>query len=344
MVERTIMTNFKEILVQKEYDFLYTNPHLGNNIILLGLGGSHAYGTNIETSDVDIRGIAMEKPENLLGFNHFEQVEDPSTDTVIYAFNKMVQLLINNNPNIVEILGLRPDHYLYLSSLGKELLDHKHLFLSQKSYYTFGGYAKAQLKRLENALARDNYPEEKKNEHICISLEAAIDAFNSQKGTDLNPAFAYVDENGALRYRLNMDIDSRDLEAFYSTVSNTTKNYKELLNRNRKKGDAKLCKHAMHLARLLATCLDLLNTGDIITYREKDHDLLMSIRNGEFMGEDGNMTPEFYKLVADLETQCEEALKTTKLPKKSNVNEIEKWVIDVNKRIINGEFQEEFKL
>ena len=49
----------KEKLKSEEYDFLRTDPHLGNNIILLGLGGSHAYGTNIETSDLDVRGCAV---------------------------------------------------------------------------------------------------------------------------------------------------------------------------------------------------------------------------------------------------------------------------------------------
>ena len=46
----------KEALNTEEYSFLHTNPHLGDNIILLGLGGSYAYGTNNETSDIDIRG------------------------------------------------------------------------------------------------------------------------------------------------------------------------------------------------------------------------------------------------------------------------------------------------
>ena len=48
----------KESIKQPEYDFLRTSEHLGNNICLLTLGGSHAYGTNVEGSDVDIRGIA----------------------------------------------------------------------------------------------------------------------------------------------------------------------------------------------------------------------------------------------------------------------------------------------
>lgn len=38
----------KDKLKSKEYDFLRTDKNLGNNIIILTLGGSHAYGTNNE--------------------------------------------------------------------------------------------------------------------------------------------------------------------------------------------------------------------------------------------------------------------------------------------------------
>ena len=36
----------EKLLQSKEYDFLRTNIHLGDNICLLTLGGSRAYGTN----------------------------------------------------------------------------------------------------------------------------------------------------------------------------------------------------------------------------------------------------------------------------------------------------------
>lgn len=336
--------DYKAELRKPEYDFLKTNPHLGNNIILIGLGGSHAYGMNTPTSDLDIRGITIEKPENLIGYQPFEQVIDTATDTTIYAFNKMVHLLTSNNPNTVEVLGLKPEHYLYLSPLGKELLEHKKWFLSQNCYYSFGGYAKAQLKRLENALARDNYPEERKNEHISISLESAISTFNQQHKTDINPAFAYVGDTGELRYALDMDISANDLEEFYSTVSNVTRTYKALLHRNRKKDSAHLCKHAAHLYRLLCMCFDLLTKEDIITYRAEEHDLLMSIRNGEYMNEDGNMKQEFYDMVQDIEDRCKEALEKTQLPKKPDIKKIENWIIEVNKKIIDGEYKEEFQI
>ena len=56
----------KQKVASKEYNFLRENEHLGKNIILLGLGGSHAYGTNTESSDLDIRGIAVNRKEEIL--------------------------------------------------------------------------------------------------------------------------------------------------------------------------------------------------------------------------------------------------------------------------------------
>ena len=55
----------KKKLNNQEYDFLRTNEHLGENIILLGLGGSYSYGTNIESSDVDCRGVALNSKKEI---------------------------------------------------------------------------------------------------------------------------------------------------------------------------------------------------------------------------------------------------------------------------------------
>ena len=106
-----------------EYDFLRNHPRLGNRIILLGPGGSYAYGTYQENSDLDIRGITLNLPSDLLGLTQFEQYEDAHTDTVIYSFNKIIRLLLACNPNTIEILGLDDDQYLIRTPIGQELLD-----------------------------------------------------------------------------------------------------------------------------------------------------------------------------------------------------------------------------
>lgn len=104
--------DFIKLMNSPEYDFLRTNERLGNRIILLGLGGSHAYGTSNSNSDIDFRGITLNTPSDLLGLTEFEQYEDDHTDTVIYSFNKIVKLLLECNPNTCEILGLDEKQYL----------------------------------------------------------------------------------------------------------------------------------------------------------------------------------------------------------------------------------------
>lgn len=61
----------KKKLNNQEYDFLRTDEHLGENIILLGLGGSYAYGTNTESSDIDCRGVALNSKKEILLGNGF---------------------------------------------------------------------------------------------------------------------------------------------------------------------------------------------------------------------------------------------------------------------------------
>lgn len=89
-----MIDNIKNKLHSKEYDFLKTDKNLGKNIILLGLGGSYAYGVNKTdgSSDIDIRGVALNSKEDILLGNDFEQVVEMGTDTSIYSFNKILVL------------------------------------------------------------------------------------------------------------------------------------------------------------------------------------------------------------------------------------------------------------
>ena len=189
------LEKIKQILHTSEYDFLRTNEHLGENIILLTLGGSHAYGMDKEGSDVDIRGIALNtKPEILLG-NDFDAVVDVPTDTTIYSFNKMIQLLSSNNPNTIEILGCRPEQYLHLTPVGQELLDNRKMFLSKLCIHSFGGYASAQMRRLQNKAARLMDQTEHET-YILKSIENAKYDFKSRYYPhDEDSVRLYIDES-----------------------------------------------------------------------------------------------------------------------------------------------------
>lgn len=226
------LQQIKSLVKSDEYVFLKDNAHLGDRIIMLGLGGSHAYGTNVETSDLDVRGCALNNKEEILTNQNFEQFVDERTDTTIYAFNKLVSLLCNCNPNTVEMLGLKPEHYLYLSPIGKELLDNKQLFLSKKAAQAFGGYATAQLRRLDNKAAR-LVGQAQKEQHVLNSINNVMADFNERYTPYADDAIKlYIDKSDKedMESEIYMDVNLtryplRDYKSMWSEMNNVVKDY-----------------------------------------------------------------------------------------------------------------------
>ena len=330
----------KEMVNGHAYDFLRTNPHLTGRIMFLTLGGSYAYGTNIETSDVDIRGCAMNSKSDLLGLTDFEQVVNTQTDTTIYGFNKLVSLLLNCNPNTIELLGCKPEHYFYISDAGQSMIDNRKLFLSKRAANSFGGYATQQLRRLENALARDRMSQADSEEHIRKAMDRALKGFGDRYtvfdkgGIKL---FTDVSNRDELDREVFCDIHlekypAREFSIMMNTLSNVIGNYEKLNHRNHKKDDNHLNKHAMHLIRLNMMCFDILEKGEINTYRANDRDFLLSIRNGAFQKEDGTYKPEFFDMVSEYEKRLSYAKEHTALPANPDMKKVEEFVMDINWR------------
>ena len=321
--------------MKPEYDFLQTNEHLGDNIILLTLGGSHAYGTNTENSDLDIRGVAVNSSKEILLNRGFEQVINEATDTTVYSLSKFVALVSDCNPNTIELLGFKPEHYIYLNALGWELLQNRKMFLSRRAKYKFGGYATAQLRRLQNALARDNYPESEKEKHILGSMQNTMNTIFEQYSKDVS---LYIGEDGAINIKFKEDLDMpiRETNSMLSQLTNIVRDYEKLNHRNKKKDDLHLNKHAMHLVRLLLMGIDIFEKEEIITYREEDHDLLMKTRNGFFQNADGSYHPVFFDMVTDLQERFDYAAENTSLPEKPNYKQIDEFVQEVHKRVLRN--------
>ena len=326
-----------------EYSFLREKP-LGNNVILLGLGGSYAYGTNVESSDLDVRGIATHSPADILTRKGFDQVENSETDTVVYSLEKMISLLSNCNPNTIEILGLEPWQYLYISDIGKELVENRDMFLSKRAIHSFGGYANSQLRRLDNKAVRlVNQTEREK--HILNSINNARYTFPDRYFYFSDDAInLYVDKAVQEDYdtEIFMDVNLhhyplRDYKAMWSEMNNIVKDYAKIGKRNKHAIEHnKLGKHMMHLVRLYLMCIDILESGQIITFREKDHDFLMEIRNGKYLDDNMQPTKEFYEIVDDLENKMEYWKIHTELPDKPDYERINKFLMETNMRIVLG--------
>lgn len=336
----------KEKVSSDEYGFLHNNEHLGSNIILLGLGGSHAYGTENEDSDVDLRGIFLNSKEEVLGLGEgYEQYDSNETDTVIYSFNKIIKLLTGCNPNVIELLGLKPEHYLYISAIGQELLDNKKIFLSKKAAFTFGGYVSSQLRRLDNKSAR-LVDQERFEQHILNSIKNASYTFPEKYFSYPSDAInLYVDKAVSKDFisEIFMDINLkhyplRDYAAMWDEMKNIVSSYNKIGKRNKNAIDhGKLAKHMCHLIRIYIMALDILEKEEIVTYREDEHDLLMNIRGGKYLDSEQQPTKEFTELVDYYEKRLEYAKEHTNLPEQPNYDQIRSFVISVNERIVKGE-------
>ena len=304
-----------------------------NNIpdpILIGLGGSFAYGTNTETSDIDVRGIYRNPLDELIGVKKdSEQITDPGSDTVIYSFKKMATLLANCNPNTIEILGLKDEHYLLLTDEGKLLLDQKDIFLSKRAIYTFGQYALSQLNRLINKSGRAQ-GEILANEQR--SLSKAMRAMEERYHADRLKVTFNVTEDAVTTdfHAENMPITQ--LIAVMNELGSIHKDYSKSKRNDKAIEHNKLNKHMMHLLRLYMMGIDILEKHKIITYRAEEHDLLMDIRNSKYLESD-NKTPtkEFTKIINDYVKRFDEAAKNTTLPDQPDYEKINELVMKINK-------------
>lgn len=339
------LEQIKEKLKTSEYDFLRKDKNLGDNIILLTLGGSYAYGTNNENSDLDVRGCALNSKMQILTNEKFEQFVNEVTDTTIYSFNKLISLLSNCNPNTIELLGNKLEHYLYVSEIGKELIDNSHLFLSKRAVYSFGGYATAQLRRLDNKAVR-LVNQEQREKHILNSIMNAFHTFPEKYfHFEEDSIRLYIDKSEQEEYdtEIFMDVNLyhyplRDYKSMWSEMNNVVKDYSKIGKRNKNAIEHnKFGKHMMHLIRLYMMCLDILEYEKIVTYREKEHELLMDIRNGKFLNEDRQPIPEFYEMVDDYEKKLEYAKNNANLPDNPDYKRINEFVASVNERVVKGE-------
>lgn len=333
--------DFSKIIHSDKYEFLKSEKKLGENIILLTMGGSYAYGTNIITeeheSDIDIRGVYLNSKEEILLMNCDDKpYENRELDVVVYPLKQIVNLLKSCNPNTLELLGTREDQLFILTKEGKMLRDNRDLFLSKRAYSSFGGYAVQQLRRLENALARDNYPQPEKEKHILKSIEKQVLTFKDRYAKALDGEISlYIDKSNKSGFENEIYIDInlkhyplRDFKGMYGEMNQVIRDYDKLNHRNSKKDELHLLKHAMHLIRLLKMGTEILEGNGINTYREKDRMELLAIRGGKMSYE------EIFSLVNNLEDKFKYAYNNTELPEKPDDKKINELVMEINKCIL----------
>jgi predicted nucleotidyltransferase len=237
----------------------YTIPYQGDlnwihtHTIFLTRHGSHAYGLNTPTSDLDVKGVAIPPAEYLLGYlKHFEQLEVHEPDLVIYEMRKFFRLAADCNPNIIEVLWTDPADHLMVSPLGEALLTHRAAFLSQKARHTFSGYAISQLKRIKGHYRwLKNPPKAPPTRAECglpertviptdqlLAAEARIkeqlDAWSLNDLEDVDPAVRINLQNQMSRMLAEIQISTDEQWRAAARTVGYDENFIELMDRERK--------------------------------------------------------------------------------------------------------------
>lgn len=340
------INEIKEKLKTEDYDFLRTNEHLGNSVILLGIAGSHAYGLASANSDVDLRGIALNSRREILIGKDFEEFQNAETDSVIWSFNRAVYFLSRCNPHLCELLGLKEEHYIYANPIGKEILNNKKMFLSKEAIKSFGDYALEQTKRLRNKEAR-TFEQPRKEAHILEAIEQARDRFKDKYlPMDKDYIKLYLDDAvmDDIEKEIFMDINLthypfRDHLSMYSEMRSILKQYSQMQKQPLKEVNMKkIGKHMSSTIQSYIMGINILNDGIFKTYLEADEqELIKEIRSGRYVNEQMQVHPDYYDIEKEYKNKFEEAANNTKLPDKPNFERIYRFMEGINEKVVKGE-------
>jgi predicted nucleotidyltransferase len=133
----------------------------GSIPLYLVVRGSHAYGTNLPTSDTDYAGVFVQDMDSILGMSYVEQVNDDNNDIVIYELRRFLELLAKNNPTILELLNTPEDCVIYKHPAFDVIFENRDKFLTKVCSQSFGGYAVAQIKKAKGQDKKQNWEKDK---------------------------------------------------------------------------------------------------------------------------------------------------------------------------------------
>jgi predicted nucleotidyltransferase len=256
-----------------------------DNLIFLCLSGSRAYGTCVEPSDWDYRGLCIEPMEYALGAKNFEQTEDKKNDTVVYGLKKFLTLAKTVNPNILDIIFSPESHIVYIHPVMRHIVENRSLFVSKKAFHTFAGYSFSQIKRMKTHKKWIDRNLEKPNREL-MGLP-----INPKMSQEKLMALAMLGREDLLTFVKSEDVEYIIKEVEYIDLKKEWDRYSDWVkNRNEKRAELEKAylydsKAMLHVFRLIRASKELAETGSMSVFRP-DREFLLDIRNGKFSYEE----------------------------------------------------------
>jgi predicted nucleotidyltransferase len=181
----------------------------GSLPLYLVIRGSHAYGTQLPTSDIDFSGVFIQNQDDIYGMSYIEQINDDSNDTVIYEIRRFLELLEKNNPTILELLNTPDDCVLYKHPIFDEILNNKENFITKQCYNSFSGYAHSQVSKAKGQNKKQNWEKEKVTKKDILDFVYVIEGDKSIPWKLWNEKFGPNDAGIAYFFDKNKKYDEK---------------------------------------------------------------------------------------------------------------------------------------
>lgn len=300
--------------------------------------GSHLYGLNTKDSDEDFISVFIPSPKDILGLNRIDEIDNSTKssnedrrntsediDDKAYALPKFMSLLLQNNPNIVELLFATKENILWMEPEFKFLMDNYKRIISQKVIHSFSGYAFSQKKKLTTKAERFH------------NLETAIKSIEAvYSENELKDPQRIIDDiessrlNGWAKFYKGLKGNPEpfhkgmSIKMIYEKIKYEYENYGWRVKTDSFEKLGYDTKFAYHLIRLFVEGIELLETGSIIFpidggFRED----ILKVRNGQLSYTELLELYEFYEAKFNsIKDKCI-------LQKKPNFNFFNDWLVKV---------------
>lgn len=160
-----------------------------HELLFKAVVGSHSYGTNIEGSDIDYKGVFIQAPEDVLINGYIPQIE-VTKDEVYFEVGRFLNLCETANPTVLELLYTPEDCVVYKHPVFDLILQERTKFLTKKCRLSFGGYAIQQIRKAKGLDKKMNWEKDK------IIRKDILDFCYVQRFAGSIPLRLWLEENG----------------------------------------------------------------------------------------------------------------------------------------------------